>query len=301
VNTITRPQPSRLEALVQQSQNWEWRGHSIRHVCQGQGQPILLIHGFGGSIGHWKHNIPVLAAAGYQVYALDLLGFGASDKPALDYHMELWQALVEDFWQAHIRQPMVIVGNSIGGLLTLMLLADRPDMARGGVLLNPAGSLNHRADDLNPLVAQVLGTFTKIASSPQLGPWMFDRVRQKHRIRGSLQQIYRNRAAITDELVDMLYAPSCDSGAQKVFASIISGPPGPRPGDLLPQIGLPLLVLWGEDDPWTPYRASTLYQQAAQTQDLQLIPLPKTGHCPHDERPELVNACLLSWLSQLNP
>lgn len=45
------------------------------------GPPILLIHGFGASVGHFRKNIPVLAGEGYRVYAIDLLGFGASDKP----------------------------------------------------------------------------------------------------------------------------------------------------------------------------------------------------------------------------
>ena len=64
----------------------------IRYTVAGEGQPLLLIHGFGASIGHWKKNIPVLAEAGYRVFALDLLGFGASDKAPLDYTLELWQA-----------------------------------------------------------------------------------------------------------------------------------------------------------------------------------------------------------------
>jgi len=62
----------------------------------GTGRPLVLIHGFG-AIGHWRKNIPVLAAGGYQVFALDLLGFGGSDKPALDYTLELWEELLKDF------------------------------------------------------------------------------------------------------------------------------------------------------------------------------------------------------------
>ncbi len=56
---------------------WNWQGHNIQYTVMGKGQPLVLIHGFGASIGHWRKNIPVLADAGYQVFALDLLGFGA--------------------------------------------------------------------------------------------------------------------------------------------------------------------------------------------------------------------------------
>jgi pimeloyl-ACP methyl ester carboxylesterase len=123
-------------------------------------------------------------------------------------------------------------------------------------------------------------------------------VRQKSRIRNSLKQVYRNRAAITDDLVEMLYQPACAPGAQKVFASILTAPAGPRPTDLLTQIQQPLLVLWGEDDPWTPIDAAKTYDQAATAQPIELIRIPRTGHCPHDERPELVNPCILNWLRQ---
>ncbi len=286
------------QALIWPSQDWQWRGHRIRYVTVGQGQPMLLLHGFGASIGHWKKNIAALAAAGYQVYALDLLGFGGSDKPDITYAMELWQDLVYDFWQALIRRPAVIMGNSIGGLLTLMLLANRPDMATHGILLNPAGGLNHRPDELNPVLGKVLGTFGQLASSAWLGPWLFDRVRQKHRIRSSLKQIYCQRSAITDELVEMLYRPSCDPGAQKVFGAILSAAPGPRPQELLPQVQVPLLVLWGEADPWTPVTAAKLYADQPMVPPIQVTVIPRTGHCPHDERPELVNPCVLDWLRQ---
>ncbi|MEM9009569.1 MAG: alpha/beta fold hydrolase, partial [Cyanobacteria bacterium P01_F01_bin.86] len=242
-----------------------------------------------------------LAEAGYQVHALDLLGFGASDKPALDYTLEIWESLLQDYWQEHIGRPAVFVGNSIGGLITLMMLANSPDMARGGVLLNCAGGLNHRPEELNLPLRVVMGTFSKLVGSDLLGPFVFNEVRRKFRIRGSLKQVYRNREAITDELVDILHRPSCDPGAQKVFASIVTAPPGPKPEELLPKIQQPLLVLWGENDPWTPIQGATIYKTLSESPNAQppttFQSIPETGHCPHDERPEVVNQAILDWLS----
>lgn len=282
---------------------WTWRGHQICHTIQGEGLPLVLIHGFGASIGHWRKNIPVLAAAGFQVHALDLLGFGASDKPAIAYSLELWVSLLQDYWHAKILRPAVFVGNSIGGLMTLMLLANAPDMAHAGVLLNCAGGLNHRPEELPLPLRVVMGTFSKVVSSPVAGPFIFNEVRRKFRIRGSLQQVYRNRAAITDELVEMLYRPACDQGAQKVFASILSAPPGPKPTELLPNIEQPLLVLWGQDDPWTPIKGAEIYRTLSEVPEAQpavtFHAIPETGHCPHDERPEVVNPLILDWLSSL--
>ncbi|MDX2096591.1 MAG: alpha/beta fold hydrolase [Leptolyngbyaceae cyanobacterium bins.59] len=284
---------------------WNWNGHQIRYTVAGQGQPLLLVHGFGASIGHWRKNIPALAKAGFQVFAVDLLGFGASDKPALDYTLDLWVDLLHDFWMAHIQQPTVWVGNSIGALIGLMTIAQFPETAAGGILLNSAGGLNHRPDELNPILRVVMGTFTRLVKSPIVGPLLFNQIRQKHRIRRTLTQVYRNAEAITDELVELLYAPSCDPGAQRVFASVLTAPPGPTPAELLPQISCPLLVLWGEDDPWTPIRAAQIYQQLhndltpSQIPPIQFVSIPKTGHCPHDERPEVVNPLMIDWLRKL--
>lgn len=282
---------------------WEWQGHSIRYTAVGTGQPLLLIHGFGASIGHWRKNIPVLAAAGYQVFAVDLLGFGGSDKPAIAYTLEQWEALLYDFWQQHIQRPTVWIGNSIGGLLALMLMAHHPETARGGVLLNCAGGLNHRPEELNWPLRTVMQLFNNVVCSPAFGPLMFNQVRRKSRIRETLKQVYCDRTAITDELVDLLYEPSCDPGAQQVFAAILSAPPGPRPTELLPHIQQPLLVLWGEADPWTPIAGSKIYQDLANQPDaepsVQFQAIAKTGHCPHDERPEQVNPAIINWLNTL--
>ena len=62
----------------------------------GSGPPCLLVHGFGASSGHWRKNVPLLAQA-HKVFALDLLGFGRSDKPLLAYSIDLWRDLVLDF------------------------------------------------------------------------------------------------------------------------------------------------------------------------------------------------------------
>ena len=278
---------------------WDWKGYKIGYTVMGTGQPLVLIHGFGASIGHWRKNIPVLAAAGYQVFAIDLLGFGSSDKPPLNYTMEVWEELVKDFWTAHIQQRAVFVGNSIGGLLSLMVIANHPEIAAGGVLINCAGGLSHRPHELNPPLRLVMGAFNRLLRSKITGKVLFNRVRQKGQIRRSLMQVYRDRTAVTDELVNLLYQPSCDAGAQQVFVSILTAPPGPTPAQLLPKVKCPLLVIWGEADPWTPINGAKIYQDlSAQGQPVQVKPIANAGHCPHDEAPDKVNPLIIDWLRE---
>ncbi|CAN0401342.1 unnamed protein product, partial [Ectocarpus fasciculatus] len=108
-------------------ETWRWRGHNINYRVEGaeDAPPILLIHGFGASVGHFRKNIPTLVGEGYRVYAIDLLGFGASDKPKdVEFSLELWQEMLTDFIgdkSRGVSEQWVVMGNSIGGLLTLML------------------------------------------------------------------------------------------------------------------------------------------------------------------------------------
>jgi len=278
---------------------WNWKSYKIQYTVMGAGKPLVLLHGFGASIGHWRKNIPVLADAGYRVFAIDLLGFGGSDKPPLEYTMELWEELVKDFWSAHIQQPTVFVGNSIGGLLSLMVIANHPEIAAGGILINCAGGLSHRPHELNPPLRLAMGAFNRLVRSKLTGKALFNRVRQKSQIRRSLMQVYRDRTAVTDELVDILYQPSCDEGAQQVFVSILTAPPGPTPAQLLPKVKCPLLVIWGTADPWTPINGAKIYQElSAQGLPVQVKPIENAGHCPHDEAPDKVNPIIIDWLAE---
>jgi len=286
--------------LTDSTSLWQWHGYQIKYSVAGEGIPLILVHGFGASIGHWRKNIPVWAEGGYKVFTLDLLGFGGSDKPAIAYSLELWQEMLKDFWTIHVQTPAVFIGNSIGALLSLMMAANHPEIVKGAVLLNVAGGLNHRPNELNPILGLVMMGFSQLVSSPITGKFIFNQVRQKQRIRNTLTQVYCDRAAITDELVDLLYLPSCDVGAQEVFASILTAPAGEKPEDLLPHVTCPILVLWGESDPWTPIKGAKVFREMASQKDIQVIPIANTGHCPHDENPKAVNPLVLEWLGKFS-
>jgi pimeloyl-ACP methyl ester carboxylesterase len=290
--TLSSPAKTPLEIF-----NWSWQGHQIAYTVMGEGPSLLLIHGFGASIGHWRHNIPVLAAAGYRVFALDLLGFGASDKAARDYSLELWQELIQDFWQEKIQQPTIFIGNSIGALLSLMLASNLQSISRGAVLINCAGGLNHRSEELNPVLGLMMNSFTKAVALPVLGDFIFNQVRRKSQIKRTLSQVYCTPDAITDELVEILHRPSCDPGARAVFANILQADPGPTPESLLAKLTHPLLVLWGENDPWTPIKGSGIYRDR---DDVEFHAIPNAGHCPHDEKPEIVNELIIDWLGRIS-
>lgn len=103
-------------------------------------------------------------------------------------------------------------------------------------------------------------------------------------------------------ILQIIKQPADDDGALEAFVSIVTGPPGPSPVNLLPKLKLPVLVLWGDQDPFTPIDGpvgkyfSTL---PSKLENVQLFMLEGVGHCPHDDRPELVHDKLLPWLGEV--
>lgn len=100
----------------------------------------------------------------------------------------------------------------------------------------------------------------------------------------------------------IIKGPADDVGALDAFVSIITGPPGPNPVSLMPKLSIPVLVLWGDQDPFTPLDGPVGKYFSSLPKELpnvQLIVLPKVGHCPHDDRPDLVHEKLLPWLASL--
>jgi pimeloyl-ACP methyl ester carboxylesterase len=282
---------------------WQWRGQSIYYVQAGQKQsgrpPLLLVHGFGASTDHWRKNIAELRND-FEVWAIDLLGFGRSAKPDWQYGGDLWRDQLHDFITNVIGQPVVLAGNSLGGYSALCVAAQRPESAVGLVLLNSAGPFTDTKVPTQPNPLQKsLGDLTR---SVLLQPWasflLFQYVRQRSLIRKTLSQVYLDQSAITDQLVEEIYRPSCDPGAHKVFASVFKSPQGEKIDVLLKQLTCPLLLLWGEADPWM--RAKERGAQFRQYYPQLIEHYLRAGHCPHDEVPEQVNSILRDWVLSIS-
>lgn len=281
-------------------QYWQWRGHSIYYVHAGESKsnhpPLLLIHGFGASTDHWRKNINGLKQD-FEVWAIDLLGFGRSTKADLAYNGDLWRDQLHDFITQVIGKPVVLVGNSLGGYAALCVAAQRETSCAGLVLLNSAGPFSEVEVSKKPHPLQQL--FQTVTKNILLQPWtsffLFQYLRQRSIIRKTLKQVYLDHSAVTDQLVEEIYRPSCDRGAVQVFCSVFKTPQGEKVDVLLSQLQRPLLLLWGEGDPWinARERGEKFRQYYPQLTEHYL----QAGHCPHDEVPEQVNDLIRSWIN----
>jgi pimeloyl-ACP methyl ester carboxylesterase len=290
---------------------WQWRGHNVYYVRagekQGQRPPLLLIHGFGASTDHWRKNITGLCPD-FEVFAIDLLGFGRSAKPKLQYSGDLWRDQLHDFINEVIGQKAVLAGNSLGGYAGLCVAAQHPESAAGLVLLNSAGPFSESQPTSEPEALQseiqppkqsanlqkLLGDSTKwIFQQPLAQFLLFQYVRQHWVIRQTLEKVYLDKSAITDQLVEEISRPANDPGALDVFVSVFSTPQGEKVDVLLKQLACPLLMLWGEADPWMNARERS--QKFRQYYPELTEHFLTAGHCPHDEIPDRVNQLLGDW------
>ena len=201
---------------------WQWRGNKINYLEVG-GQtgdrkpPLLLIHGFGASAFHWRYNVPELARK-YHVYAIDLLGFGLSDKPIQDYSADVWKDQVLDFIAEVMdtsNDAAVVAGNSLGGFTALFASADsratRDNLIKGCILINAAGRF--RSPDVDATKTEKPQWMQTIAAAFQrfvIG-LSFIYTKQPARIAQVLRQVYPiDPTNVDDELVKSIQYPVSD-------------------------------------------------------------------------------------------
>ncbi len=111
----------------------------IRYLDVGAGTPVIFIHGLGASMYAWRKNLAPVMAAGYRVVALDLLGFGSSDKPARGYTNAAYAQLVVALMDSLHLPDAVLVGHSMGGEIAAEVAISFPTRVRGLVLIGAAG------------------------------------------------------------------------------------------------------------------------------------------------------------------
>jgi pimeloyl-ACP methyl ester carboxylesterase len=284
--------------------DWVWRGWQTRYTYirpstpSHKTTPLILLHGFGASIGHWRHNIEVLGQH-HTVYALDMLGFGASKKAPANYSIQLWVEQVYEFWQAFIRQPVILIGNSNGSLISLAAAAAHPEMVQGIVMMSlPDPSLEQEA--IPPVLRPVVMVVKKLVASPLLLKPIFHFVRQPSFVRRWASMAYAKPQAITDELIEILAGPPQDRGASRAFIALfraaIAVNFSPSVKAILPTVTAPMLLIWGQKDRFVPPALGRRFTQY--NQNLELLNLENVGHCPHDECPERVNQVILDWVNR---
>lgn len=283
---------------------WNWKGHTIRYLrCGSSGPPVLLVHGFGANACHWRKNLPIIGQS-CTVYAIDLLGYGYSSKPSPKsrppnaiYNFENWSAQIRDFIEEKMGgHPTALICNSVGGIAGLQAaIDDSSSLIKAVQVINISLRMLHinkQAPWQRPLVKALQNTLRETS----LGSLFFNQIATKEGVNNVLRQCYHNKAAVTDELVEIVLRPGLQPGAVDVFLDFISYSDGPLPEQLLSKVDVPVSVLWGDKDPWEKVEWGREFAKYSAVEEF--VELENVGHCPMDEAPHLVNPISLAFINR---
>jgi pimeloyl-ACP methyl ester carboxylesterase len=139
-------------------------------------------------------------------------------------------------------------------------------------------------------------SFQNLLRNTPVGKLFFKSIAKPETVKSILCQCYHDSSQVTDELVEAILRPGLEPGAVDVFLEFICYSGGPLPEDLLPLVKCPVLIAWGEKDPWEPIELGRAYSNFDAVEDF--VVLPDAGHCPQDEKPEMVNPLIESFVAR---
>jgi pimeloyl-ACP methyl ester carboxylesterase len=262
-------------------------GGQLVHAEQaGEGEPVVLLHGFGASSYSWRKVIPALAA-GHRVVAIDLNGFGYTQRPraAAAYTREGQVELVLGVMDALGIDRAHVFGHSYGGGLSLFLASRHPERLRTLVLVDSSAPTypddrRSRAAAFRPLANVFLRT---VALSPGM-------------IRRALRHSFYDDSRITPELVEAYLDRLLVEGADDAFYGLTAPRAAPGPKVELEAIRVPTLAVWGDEDELIS-RASG-QRAAARIPGSEFVVIEKCGHIPMEEKPEEFLQAVLPFLER---
>ncbi|NEP16989.1 MAG: alpha/beta fold hydrolase [Leptolyngbya sp. SIO4C1] len=252
------------------------------YVCQGAGTPLLLLHGFDSSLFEFRRLVPLLAEQ-FQVWAVDLLGFGFSDRTV---HTTFSPGEIKlhlySFWQQMIGQPVVLGGASMGGAAAIDFVLTYQDAVERLILLDSAGFA------AGPAVG-------KFMFSP-LDSWATTFLRNPGVRRRISRQAYCDRALVTPD-AELCAALHLQAPQWKTALISFTKSGGYNfLSQKIKEIQAPALILWGEQDRILGTKDATKFEQTLPQSELVWV--PDCGHVPHLEKPQFTVDQIIRFIQE---
>jgi 2-hydroxy-6-oxonona-2,4-dienedioate hydrolase len=251
-------------------------GNKIRYLESGKGNKnIVLIHGLGASAERWEFVIPEFSKY-YRVIVPDLIGFGHSDKPLVDYTTEFFIDFLSKFLNKLEIKKTNIIGSSLGGQITAEFTANNQGIIENLVLVSPSGIMKHSTPALDAYVLAALYPNTEGAKNA------FEMMA------GSRQQV---DPRIIKDFVKRMKLPN----AKMAFMSTLLGLKNAEViTKSLMKITTPSLIIWGEDDPVIPIKYADEF--VSSIQDCRFYMMDNCGHTPYVDDPTKFTQLVLDFL-----
>jgi len=240
-------------------------GNAIRYVEAGTSKEnLLLIHGLGASAERWEHVIPQFAK-NYRVLVPDLIGFGLSDKPLVDYTTDYLSEFITKFLKKLNIDSVSIIGSSLGGQIGAEFAYQNNSMVKKLILVSPSGMMKHSTPALDAYVMAALYPSDSSASNAfqmMSGSKNID----KKTVRG---------------FVERMKLPN----AKMAFMSTLLGLKDAEViSEKLGSIKSPTLIIWGENDPVIPVKYAQSF--VSEIDDCRFVKMENCGHTPYVEYPD---------------
>ena len=261
----------------------------IAYLDVGAGPPVILIHGFGGSMWQWEQQQRALSQH-FRVLTLDLPGAGLSDKPEIDYRPDQMLDFFVGFMDAVNIPQATLVGNSMGAGLAMGMALAHPTRVAKLVLID--GLPQHVMEKLtSPSVRRAIET-----SAPSwlvsFGNMLFGGLMTE----SVLREIVHDQALLTPAVIERSNRNRQRPGLIKPLMTVRENLPLWESGfaTRVGEITHPTLVIWGEEDRVFPIAVGDELHQTIKGS--RFIRIPKAGHIPQWERPDLVNQELITFI-----
>jgi pimeloyl-ACP methyl ester carboxylesterase len=267
--------------------------------------PIVFVHGLGGSHLNWC-LIGSQLAANRRVVALDLHGFGLTPGARYTSTVQRNARLLDRFVREITGTPVILVGNSMGGLISLLQTAAAPDTVQGLVLIDPALPLPRQTPDRR-VASQFL-----LYSLPGFGELYFRTVLSRQPPQVAVQRVvdlcFADPSRIDPAMLTASIAlasqrqttPDRDQAflaASRSLMRVVGQ--RRRYWEMMASVRVPVLLIGGEADRLVP--VASMRQAAARNPRWETVMLPGVGHTPQLEVPDAVTEALRDWLGKLTP
>ncbi len=260
-NRLTESLAGELDTVMTgEERRYPWKYGDMFYEVKGprDAKPLLLVHGFGpgASSYEWRKNIDSLSEY-FRVYAIDLLGFGLSDHPAIDYSAEVYADLISDFIREAIDKPTVVVARGLSSAYVIAGAYRRPQYFERLVLVSPPPTI------LQELFPGTLNTTVKtILRLPIVGQFIYNLLTSRGAIRGYYDdQGFHNPGLITDELVEYIYTSAHQPGCRYPAASLFSEDLVLDVHEPFARLQVPVVAVWGREGALTPSEASSAFKR----------------------------------------
>lgn len=262
-------------------------GDQLVHIEQaGSGEPVILLHGFGASTYSWRNVMPALAAS-FRVIAIDLNGFGYTQRPRTfeSYTREGQAGLVLRVMDGLGIRSAHLMGHSYGGGLSLFIASRHPERVRSMVLVD--SSAPTYANDRRSRAASL---------KPLLGLYLRSVVLRPGTVRRALLHSFYDDSLVTPELVHEYYERLRVEGVVDAYYGL-TAPTRNQPEPVeLEKIRTPALIVWGAEDLLISVEAGR--RAAERMPDAEFVALEGVGHVPMEEKPEELVRLALPFLER---